>query len=208
MTRIFKTCALLAALCLTAVTVSAQKPPTSKPKAATVLATGKPTVFKVTVTKVELYNGTSFVTIFTGSSQLDLVAAAAGAAFPGISSVSLPAGTYSQMRVTFLNNFTIKGSLASGGVTYYTTATTINSNAASMASVTATDLAEASIANPDWGALSDPVVNTNSIPSPVTITTGTAYAPTLKFDISTALVLNSQLGAFYFTLQQITISLV
>lgn len=207
MNRIIKSCALFAALCLMAVTVSAQKPPTSKPQAATQLATGKPTVFRVTVTKVELYNGTSFVTIFSGTSQLDMVAAAGGAAFPGISSLSLPAGTYSQIRVTFSNSFPMKGSLASGDTTYYTTATTINSNAASMASTTASDLAEATIANPDWGALGASVVQTITVPS-VTITTGTAYAPTLKFDISSSLVLNSQSGVFYFTLAAVTITMI
>ena len=209
MTRILKTCALLAALCLAAVSVSAQKPATSTPKVATAaaLATGKPTVFKVTVTKVELYNGTSFVTIFSGTSQLDMVAAAGGAAFPGISSLSLPAGTYTQIRVTYSNSFPMKGSLASGGTTYYTTATTINSDAGSVASVTASDLAEATIANPSWGALGDPVVSTITIAS-TTITTGTAYAPTLKFDISNSLVLNSQSGVFYFTLAEMTITMV
>ncbi len=197
---------MLAALSLTAVTVSAQKPFAGTPKGVASLTTGKPTVFKVTVTKVELYNGTSFVTLFTGSSQLDLVAAASGAAFPGISSLSLPAGTYTQVRVTFSNSFTMKGSLTSGGTTYYTTATTINSDAASLASTTATDLAEATIANPSWGSLGDPVVQTITVPSQ-TITIGTAYTPTLNFDIGSALVLNSQLGVFYFTLAAITITL-
>jgi len=200
MNRIIKSWVVLAALGLVAalpMSASAQ----------TQLATGKPTVFKVTVTKVELYNGTSFVTVFSGSSQLDLVAAAGGTAFPGISTLTLPAGTYSQFRVTFSNSFTMQGSLASGGTTYYTTATTINSSAASVASTSAGALAQATIANPSWGALGDPVTNTVAISS-VTIAAGTAYAPTLKFDISTSLVLNTLSGVFYFTLAPITITLI
>ena len=174
--------------------------------AQTQLATGKPTVFKLTVTKVEMYNGTSFVTIFTGSSQLDMVAAAGGTAFPGISALSLPAGTYTQIRVTFANSFTLKGSLAASGTTYYTTATTLNSGAGLSASTTAGALAEGTIYNPTWGALNADVVQTISIAS-VTIA-GTAYSPTLKFDVSSSLVLSTLSGVNYFTLAAVTISIV
>lgn len=174
--------------------------------AQTQLATGKPTVFKVTVTKVELYNGTSFITLFTGSSQMDMVAAAGGAAFPGISGLTLPKGTYSQIRVTFANSFTMQGSLAASGTTYYTTAATVNSTAGSVASTTASALAECTILNPSWGALGADVVQTISI-APVTIS-GTAYAPTIKFDVTNSLVLSTLSGVNFFTLAAITISMV
>lgn len=179
----------------------------SSASAQTQLTTGKPTVFKVTVTKVEMYNGTSFVTLFTGSSQLDLVAAAGVSAFPGISNLSLPAGTYSQIRVSFQNSFTMKGSLASGGTTYYTTATTLNGGTASQASTVAGALTEATISNPDWGAPTDSVVQTINI-TPVTVTAATAYAPTIKFTVTNSLVLSTFLGTFFFTLSAVTVSIV
>ena len=199
MTRYIKSFVVLVALCLMAAT--------SAPAfAQTQLATGKPTVFKVTVTKVELYNGTSYVTVFTGSSQLDLTAVA-GATFPSISAVSLPAGTYTQIRVTFGNTFTIKGSLTSTGTTYYTTATTVSGSAGSLATTVGAAVAESTILNPSWGALGADVVQTIAI-SAVTVATGTAYAPTLKFDVTNGLVLSTQAGVFYFTLAPITVSIV
>lgn len=175
--------------------------------AQTQLATGKPAVFKVTVTKVELHNGTSFVTIFSGSSQLDLVAAAGDSAFPGISTLALPAGTYSQIRVTFSNSFVMRGSLSSAGTTYYTTATTLNSGTASQATTTAGAIADATIHNPDWGAVGAAVDQTLAI-TPVTISAGAAYAPTLKFTVTNSLVLSTAGGVFFFTLSGVTVSIV
>lgn len=174
--------------------------------AQTQLATGKPTAFKVNVTKVELYNGTSFVTVFTGSAQLDLVAAAGGA-FPGIADLSLPAGTYTQIRLTFANQFGMQGTLSSSGTTYYVTPTTINSNAAAVASTLPSAAGEATILNPSWGALGAAVTQTITI-SPVTVISTTTYQPTVKFDITSGLVLWTQAGTFYFTLAPITVTIV
>jgi hypothetical protein len=170
-------------------------------------ATGKPTVFKVTVTKVELFNGTSYVTVFTGSAQLDLVAAAGGSAFPGISGLTLPAGTYSKIRLTFSNSFGIQGSLPYLAATYYVTSTTINSNAAAVASTTAGSAGEATLLNPSWGVLGAAVTQEIDV-APISVGTGTPYQPTVKFDVSSALVLWEQLGQFFFTLAPITVTIV
>jgi len=179
----------------------------SSASAQTQLTTGKPTVFKVTVTKVEMYNGTSFVTNFPGLLQPDRWSRHVGPAVPGISNLSLPAGTYSQIRVTFSNTFTMKGSLASGGTTYYTTATTLNGGTASQAATVSDSLAEATITNPDWGAVGAPVVQTIDI-TPVTVTAATAYAPTIKFTVTNSLVLSTFPGTFFFTPASNTVSLV
>lgn len=169
-------------------------------------ATGKPTVFKVTVTNVELFNGTSYVTVFTGSAQLDLVAAAGGA-FPGISGLTLPAGTYSKIRLTFSNSFGIQGSLPYLAATYYVTSTTINSNAAAVASTTAGSAGEATLLNPGWGALGAAVTQVIDV-APISVGAGTPYQPTVKFDVSSALVLWEQTGQFFFTLAPITVTIV
>lgn len=168
---------------------------------------GKPTAFKVTVTKVELFNGTSFITVFSGSAQLDLVAAAGAAAFPGIANLTLPAGTYTQVRLTFANSFAMQGSLTYLSTPYYVTSTTINANAAATASTVAASAGEATIANPAWGALGAPVTETITV-APIVVGPTTDYQPTVKFDVTSALVLWEAPGpTFFFTLAPITVTL-
>ena len=150
----------------------------------TLLATGKPTVLKVTVTKVELWNGSAWVTLFSGSAQLDLVGTGT---FPGISNLDLPGGTYSKIRVTFSNSFTLAGSLVHLAATFYTTATTINDDAAIVAGIISPAL-ESTIKIPNWGNLGDPVVQTYDI-TPFTVTNETDYQPTLKFNVDNSLEL-------------------
>ena len=172
--------------------------------ALTLLTTGKPSVLRVTVTKVELWNGSAWVTIFSGSSQLDLVGTGT---FPGISDLDLPDGTYSRLRVTFTNSFPVSGSLAHSGTTYYTTATTINSDAGLVATTTIGLWAEGIIKNPNWGNLGDPVVQEYDI-APFTVTNATNYQPTLKFSVDNSLELY-QIGAtYYFILNNPTVSIV
>jgi hypothetical protein len=161
----------------------------------------------VTITKVEAYNGTSYVTLFSGTAQLDLVAAAGAGSFPGIADLTLPAGTYSQIRITFANQFGIRGSLPYLGVTWYATSTTTEAGAASTGSADAASAGEAALLNPLWGALGAAVTQTITIPS-ITVTAATNYQPTLKFDISTSLALWEVAGvSHYFTLAPITVSI-
>jgi hypothetical protein len=193
---------MLAALCIFAIASG------SPIIAQTQTATGKPTVFKVTVTKVELHNGTTFVTVYSGSTQLDLVAAGNGAAFPAISNLTLPAGTYTQIRVTFANQFGVQGSLAFGGVTWYVTSTIVpdTGGGAAQASSSAGAAGEATLLNPAWGALGASVVQTITIPS-ITVGASTHYQPTVKFDVTNSLALWEMGGvSHYMTLAPITIT--
>lgn len=148
---------------------------------------GAPTTFKVTVTKVEVHNGTTWVSLFSGSSQLDLVSNPGD--FPGISDLTFPPATYSQLRVTFLNSFSFKGQLDYLGTTYYTTSTTLNDDTASLASTTG-PAQECTVRNPDWGVLGAEVVKTWDI-GPITVTASTDYQPILNFDVSRSLMLFS-----------------
>ena len=173
------------------------------------LATGTPSSYKVTVTKVEMYNGTSWVTIFSGTALLDM---AAGGTFPGISDLSLPAGTYSQVRVTFNNSFPVAGALSYGGAAYYTTATTFGgqTNLASTPTTVAGSMAAFTFYNPAWGALNADVVETYSI-TPITVGPATGYQPTLRFTISDTLLFKGTAGTastYYFTLGAPTVSIV
>jgi len=180
-----------------------------KQEAATELATTTPTSYDCSVVKVEMHNGTSWVTIFSGTTELDVVP---GGTFPGISDVSLPAGTYSQIRVTFTNSFPVKGSRSYGGDTYYTTATPFGgqTNLASTPTTDSGSEAEFTFYNPAWGALNADVTQTFSI-TPITVGPLTDYQPTLRFTISDTLLLNGTAGAsvtYYFSLSAPTGSIV
>ena len=100
-------------------------------------ATGPASVYKVTITQFEMYNGTSWVTISSGSSTtIDIASVNAGAvAGTFFSGLSVPDGTYTQVRVTISGTFTISGRVGSS----YTTATISNS----LCAVTTNSAAEA-----------------------------------------------------------------
>lgn len=172
------------------------------------LASGYPSSYKVTVTRVEMCNGT-WVTIFSGTAQLDTVA---GGTFPGISDLSLPAGTYSQIRITFNNSFPVTGTLSHDGTVYYTTATTFGgqTNLDSTPTTVAGDMAEFAFYEPGWGTLNADVTQASAI-TPVTVGPATDYQPTLRFTINTTLHLKESAGnapSLYFSLGVPTVSLV
>jgi len=170
---------------------------------------GKPSSYKVTVTKVQMYNQTSWVTLFSGTAQLDTVA---GGTFPGIRDLSLPAGVYSRIRITFNNAFPVAGTLSHDGTAYYTTAATFEgqTNLDSTPTTVAGDMAEFTFYEPVWGALNANVTQTFTI-TPVTIGPGTDYQPTLRFTISPAFHLKESAGdtpGLYFSLGVPVVSLV
>jgi trimeric autotransporter adhesin len=166
--------------------------------------------FKVTVTEIKMDNGTSWVTLFSGTAQLDLVN---GGTFPGISDVSLPAGTYSQIKVTFRNSLPVTGQMAYGGTTYYTTAATFG-GASNVASDPATASGSQTVFTfkiDDWGALNADVVKTFDITPAITVDAETDYQPTLRFSISTTFLLKGTAGTgstYYLTVSEPTVSLV
>jgi hypothetical protein len=173
------------------------------------LATTTPTTYDCSVTKVEMHNGTSWVTIFTGTAPLDLVA---GGTFPGVVGVALPAGTYSQIRVTFTNSFPLEGSRSDGVNDYYTTGTTYGgqTNLCSTATADPASSAEFTFRIEDWGAINTPVAQTFAI-TPVTIGPSTGYQPTLRFTISDKLELKGTAGkpsTYFFVLSAPTVSIV
>lgn len=84
-------------------------------------ATGPASVYKVRVSKFELFNGTGWITVFEGTSAaLDIASVSSGASAGSfMSGLSVPDGTYTQVRVTPSPTFVISGR---DGVNY-TTAT-------------------------------------------------------------------------------------
>jgi len=76
-----------------------------------------PTVYEVTITKIEFKNTSeTYVTFFSGSVPLDIASANPGGAVGAIGqSSTLPSGTYTEMRITFSRTFGIVGSVADAG---------------------------------------------------------------------------------------------
>ncbi len=165
--------------------------------------------FKVTVTKIEMNNGTSWVTIFSGTAELDLVN---GGTFPGISDVDLPSGTYNEIRVTFRNSLPVTGTLTYSGTPYYTTAATF-AGETNVAGNPTNDLGSQTVFTfkiSEWGALDAEVTKTFSI-TPITVDPETDYQPTLRFTISKTFLLKGTAGAtstYYFALSAPTVSIV
>jgi hypothetical protein len=173
------------------------------------LATTTPTSYDCSVKKVEMYNGSTWVAIFSGTASLDIVP---GGTFPGVSDLSLPAGTYSQIRVTLTNSFPLEGSRSYGGTTYYTTAATFGSqtNLASTPTTVAGSVAEFSFRIESWGAINADFTQTFSM-NPFTVGPSTDYQPILRFTLNNKLLLKGTDGTpstYYFALTAPTVSIV
>lgn len=89
--------------------------------------TGNPSVYKVTVQRIELSadGGTTYTTVFSGSSELDIASANAGqVAGNFVSDIKIADGLYNRLRVTISATFKIKGSvvLNADNRRYYTLA--------------------------------------------------------------------------------------
>lgn len=82
---------------------------------------GPATVYKVRISRFEIFNGTSWITLFDGTSaDLDIAAMSAGASAGNFfSGLAVPDGTYTQVRVTPSPTFVISGNDGAN----YTTAT-------------------------------------------------------------------------------------
>ncbi|MCX5706124.1 MAG: hypothetical protein NTW13_00360 [Candidatus Omnitrophica bacterium] len=82
--------------------------------------TGPASVYKVGVSKVELDNGTSYITVFNGTSgTLDIASVSSGASVGDfLSGLEVPDGTYYKVKVTPSPTFTYSGNVG----TNYTTA--------------------------------------------------------------------------------------
>ena len=85
-------------------------------------APGPASVYKVRISKFELFNGTSWITVFEGTSgALDIASVTSGSAAGSfMSGLSVPDGTYTQVRVTPSPTFVISGHDSLGN---YTTVT-------------------------------------------------------------------------------------
>jgi hypothetical protein len=142
-------------------------------------ATGTPTVYKVTVKKVEFSTdaGTTFVTLREADQQIDIASVNAGAlAGSYASGASLPAGTYNRIRVTISCTIRLRGQVTFGVNTYYTTAaggTAIND---------ATQLAEGAFTIPTPPCAGGNLTDTSTVTFPVI--EGQAKTVDVNFDVT------------------------
>lgn len=146
--------------------------------------TGAATVYKVTVTKFEMYNGSTWVTVSNGSSTvMDIASVSAGqVAGNFFSGLIVPDGSYTQVRTTISPTFTISGSVGSDGSTIYTTATL--SGGACVSSGSSANQAECTVAVP--GGLGDPQADT--LPSTLVVSNGApSHKIRVNFDVSAAI---------------------
>jgi hypothetical protein len=80
-------------------------------------------VYKITITTIEMSSdsGSTYQTVFSGSQEIDIAAANAGAVAASlVSGVTLPAATYNRVRVTIGGTLNAKGYVNISGLTYYT----------------------------------------------------------------------------------------
>lgn len=146
--------------------------------------TGAATVYKVTITKFEMFNGTDWITVSDGtSSTIDIAAASAGAAAGNFfSGLNVPNGSYTQVRVTVSNTFIISGSVGSDGSTVFTTAA--KSGGACVSSASAGNQAECTVDVP--GGLPDP--SPDVLPTTLTIVNGApSHKIRVNFNVSVAI---------------------
>lgn len=144
------------------------------------LANGPANVYKVTIAKFEMFNGTSWITILDGASTtIDIASANAGAvAGSFLAGQNIPDGTYTQVRVTPSATFSIKGNDGSR----YTTAAK-GPNGGCVYSASAAAETECSV------TISDGVTaTTTTLSQAITITAGvSSHKVRVSFDTSTAI---------------------
>lgn len=141
---------------------------------------GPASVYKVTIEKFEMYNGTSWITVSNGASTtIDIASASAGSvAGTFFAGLTVPDGSYTQVRVTNKNEFTISGNV--GG--RYTLSTKTNDMCDSSGSSAAE--AECTVAIP--GGM--PAPTPDVLPETLTVNQGVpSHKIRVFFDVSTAI---------------------
>ena len=149
-------------------------------------ANGAADYYAVTITKFELYNGTSWITVEGASSELDIASVSSGASAGNFfSGIAVPDGTYTQVRVTPSPTFKIRGTDGAGK---YTTAT----NGGNGGSTPTTDVNQKATCTITLGTA--PSAGTqNFSATPIIVTDGVAnHKVRVSFDVSAAVQLQGE----------------
>lgn len=164
-------------------------------------ATGPASVYKVTITKFEMYNGTAWVTVSSDSSTtIDIASVNAGAvAGTFFSGLSVPDGSYAQVRVTISDTFTISGRVGSN----YTNGQISNG----ICAITATASEEAACTVTVPGGLPPPTADT--LPTTLTVSNGVpSHKVRVTFNVNNAIDNSGFGGLFYPGTPSVTMTMV
>jgi hypothetical protein len=164
-------------------------------------ATGPASVYKVTIVKFELYNGTSWITLFDGASTtIDIASVDAGqAAGNFFTGLNVPDGTYTQVRVTPSATFVVSGRVG----TSYTTAA--KANGGCVPTTTAANEAPCSVDVP--GGIGTP--NPDILPATLTITNGVpSHKIRVSFNVNNAIQDGGPFGELYPGTPTVTMSMI
>lgn len=156
------------------------------------LATGTPSVYKVTMKKFEIsQDGSTWVTAANTQIQVDIASVGAGSKVGSwVANSDIPVGTYTQVRPTVSSTFIMQGFVyyATTGNTYYTTPSGI---ASVSGNITDTSLmsgyGEQSITVPESGCPGGECINTES--QTFIITKTEPVRKRIRFDVSNRLAL-------------------
>jgi len=165
-------------------------------------AAGPASEYQIIITKMELYNGSSWVTVFSGTSTaIDIAAAASGTSAGNFfSGLEVPDGTYTQVRTTVSTTFVISGTDAG----QYTTAATFDAgggNVGCVANATAANEAACT------ATISTVPIDTTTFSSPITMTNGNAsHKIRINFDTNTAISYNGGAGAIFPDVPTVTVT--
>jgi len=152
-------------------------------------ARGPASVYIVGLNKLELWNGTGWVTVFDAASEgasatLDIASASSGATMGNfLSGLNVPDGTYTKCRVTPSTTFTYSGY---DGIAYTTAGTGINGGS----SPTETPGLEKAYTVTLTGANIPAATTSTVFPTPITVLNGVAdHNVRVSFDVSQGIVL-------------------
>jgi hypothetical protein len=137
----------------------------------------------MTINKIEIYNSTTaeWVTIASTPKTVDIASASAGVAIGSMTNadVTLPFGSYTKVKATVSDTFTIKACSGNGGSTC-TTATKVSGNDAALVATSATAIAGSVIVNSGVD-----LTETITLTTPFEMTAATTgMSSTVSFDLN------------------------
>jgi hypothetical protein len=163
-------------------------------------ADGPASIYEVRIGKFELYNGTSWITVFEGTSSVIDIASVNSGQMAGqfMSGMSVPDGTYTQSRVTPSQTFKIKGNDGSNRYTTGVDGTGCTySNAASNEASCEFTVSQA--ITPDTTTFSTPIVMSGGVPS---------HKVRVSFDVSQAITYNALADRLFPAQPTVTVTLI
>lgn len=166
-----------------------------------VWANGPANVYQVRISKMELWNGTSWVTVFEGTSTAIDIASVNSGTVAGqfLSGLSVPDGTYTQCRVTPSQVFNIKGN---DGARFTTATNGANGGCQYTANSALEATCTVTISTPI-----DPDVTTFS--SPITMQNGAAsHKIRVSFDTSSAVQYNALADELFPSTPTVTVTVI